>query len=168
MDFQGKARTFWGPVDHQTVYGMHIHFPDAWLPTPADAVPLDVAKMPTARTAIGWALASGLHGNAFFLEYESDKNGAFVTVGEWVNDGTQSTIGAQLSFDANGRKLNVVATDPTDRTTAPQDAIDAPTRSAPEVLPAREPAEAEEPAEVAPTPQPNARQDRTNANGKNG
>jgi hypothetical protein len=105
LDFQGKAHTFWGPVDHNTVYGMHIHFADTWLPGPEDAVALDPAKLPSARTAIAWALAAGLTGDEFFVFYHADRAGTVVSVGQWQRGGDVTQIGAMAHFDPQGHKL---------------------------------------------------------------
>ncbi|MDB5096474.1 MAG: hypothetical protein JWM80_895 [Cyanobacteria bacterium RYN_339] len=135
MDFQGKARTFWGPVDTNTVYGMHVTFPEAWLASPADAVPLDVTKLPSPRTAIAWALASGLPGSEFFVMYASSRAGAVVSIGQWERGGDVTQIGAVATFDAVGHKLAASNEADVPAQAGPKDAAAAPDRSAPAVLP---------------------------------
>jgi hypothetical protein len=105
MDFQGKAKTFWGAVDYTGISGMHLTYPDAWLPSHADAVALDAAKLPSTKTAIGWARAAGLTGEAFMVEYKADHQGTLIAVGRWEHDGDVSRVVDLMAFDPSGHKL---------------------------------------------------------------
>jgi hypothetical protein len=105
LDFRGQPRAMWGPVDERTVYGMHVTFPNAYMDDARDAVPLDPAKLPSARTAIAWALAAGLGGERFFVAYNADRTGPIVAVGRWEEDGDLTHFTASVAFDAQGHRI---------------------------------------------------------------
>lgn len=73
-------------------------------PAPPQAA-LTTSNLPSARSAIAWALAAGLGGERFFVAYNADRTGPIVAVGRWEEDGDLTHFTASVAFDAQGHRL---------------------------------------------------------------
>jgi hypothetical protein len=108
LDFQDRPHRFEGAVKYSSGVGLELNFKDATLASSAEALPLALERMPSARTAIAMARRAGLSAAKYVVAYESHASGPELIVGEWVADDTGSDIehvGTTRIFNALTGKL---------------------------------------------------------------